>query len=92
MSVQHHCWSCLCKLLNGWPRCQPPTHAAVRAALPGSVHGFSNSGCSAGPLRRWSSDEAGLAMQDDGARFQRPITSLRLFSPSRLSFGTQLYG
>ena len=29
---------------------------------------------------------------DDSARFQQPIYSLRLFSDSRLSFGTQLYG
>lgn len=29
---------------------------------------------------------------DDAARFERPIVSLRLFSDSRLSFGTQLYG
>lgn len=29
---------------------------------------------------------------DDGTRFCRPIFSLRLFSDSRLSFGTQLYG
>ncbi|KAL4516576.1 hypothetical protein Ndes2526B_g05164 [Nannochloris sp. 'desiccata'] len=29
---------------------------------------------------------------DDSARFQQPIFSLRLFSDSRLSFGTQLYG
>lgn len=29
---------------------------------------------------------------DDAARFSRPIFSLRLFSDSRLSFGTQLYG
>ncbi|KAK9802889.1 hypothetical protein WJX73_002092 [Symbiochloris irregularis] len=29
---------------------------------------------------------------DDAGRFMRPITSLRLFSDSRLSFGTQLYG
>ena len=29
---------------------------------------------------------------DDAGRFQRPITSLRLMSDSRLSFGTQLYG
>jgi hypothetical protein len=29
---------------------------------------------------------------DDAARFERPVVSLRLFSDSRLSFGTQLYG
>ncbi|GMH40289.1 hypothetical protein BSKO_08193 [Bryopsis sp. KO-2023] len=29
---------------------------------------------------------------DDSTRFHRPIYSLRLFSDSRLSFGTQLYG
>lgn len=29
---------------------------------------------------------------DDAHRFLRPIVSLRLFSDSRLSFGTQLYG
>ena len=29
---------------------------------------------------------------DDADRFRRPIYSLRLFSDSRLSFGTQLYG
>ena len=29
---------------------------------------------------------------DDAGRFDRPIYSLRLFSDSRLSFGTQLYG
>ena len=29
---------------------------------------------------------------DDAERFERPIYSLRLFSDSRLSFGTQLYG
>ena len=29
---------------------------------------------------------------DDAKRFQQPIYSLRLFSDSRLSFGTQLYG
>ena len=29
---------------------------------------------------------------DDAARFERPVYSLRLFSDSRLSFGTQLYG
>lgn len=29
---------------------------------------------------------------DDADRFSRPIFSLRLFSDSRLSFGTQLYG
>lgn len=29
---------------------------------------------------------------DDAGRFERPIVSLRLFSDSRLSFGTQLYG
>lgn len=29
---------------------------------------------------------------DDASRFERPIVSLRLFSDSRLSFGTQLYG
>lgn len=29
---------------------------------------------------------------DDADRFSRPIYSLRLFSDSRLSFGTQLYG
>ena len=29
---------------------------------------------------------------DDSHRFERPIYSLRLFSDSRLSFGTQLYG
>ena len=29
---------------------------------------------------------------DDGTRFSRPIFSVRLFSDSRLSFGTQLYG
>ena len=29
---------------------------------------------------------------DDAGRFRRPIYSLRLFSDSRLSFGTQLYG
>ncbi|KAK9904144.1 hypothetical protein WJX75_005380 [Coccomyxa subellipsoidea] len=29
---------------------------------------------------------------DDGTRFARPIFSVRLFSDSRLSFGTQLYG
>lgn len=29
---------------------------------------------------------------DDDGRFDRPIYSLRLFSDSRLSFGTQLYG
>jgi hypothetical protein len=29
---------------------------------------------------------------DDAYRFERPIHSLRLFSDSRLSFGTQLYG
>ena len=29
---------------------------------------------------------------DDSARFERPVYSLRLFSDSRLSFGTQLYG
>jgi hypothetical protein len=29
---------------------------------------------------------------DDADRFQQPIFSLRLFSDSRLSFGTQLYG
>ena len=29
---------------------------------------------------------------DDAGRFDRPIFSLRLFSDSRLSFGTQLYG
>ena len=29
---------------------------------------------------------------DDAGRFERPITSLRLMSDSRLSFGTQLYG
>ena len=29
---------------------------------------------------------------DDAGRFLRPITSLRLFSDCRLSFGTQLYG
>lgn len=29
---------------------------------------------------------------DDSKRFQQPIYSLRLFSDSRLSFGTQLYG
>ena len=29
---------------------------------------------------------------DDASRFERPIYSLRLFSDSRLSFGTQLYG
>ncbi|KAK9838261.1 hypothetical protein WJX81_000973 [Elliptochloris bilobata] len=29
---------------------------------------------------------------DDAGRFDRPIWSLRLFSDSRLSFGTQLYG
>lgn len=29
---------------------------------------------------------------DDAGRFMRPITSLRLFSDCRLSFGTQLYG
>ena len=29
---------------------------------------------------------------DDAQRFARPIYSLRLFSDSRLSFGTQLYG
>ena len=29
---------------------------------------------------------------DDAERFARPIYSLRLFSDSRLSFGTQLYG
>jgi hypothetical protein len=29
---------------------------------------------------------------DDSARFQQPIFSVRLFSDSRLSFGTQLYG
>ena len=29
---------------------------------------------------------------DDAARFSQPIYSLRLFSDSRLSFGTQLYG
>ena len=29
---------------------------------------------------------------DDAARFQRPVYSLRLFSGSRLSFGTRLYG
>jgi hypothetical protein len=29
---------------------------------------------------------------DDAARFERPIFSVRLFSDSRLSFGTQLYG
>ena len=29
---------------------------------------------------------------DDAHRFERPIFSLRLFSDSRLSFGTQLYG
>lgn len=29
---------------------------------------------------------------DDAARFCQPILSLRLFSDSRLSFGTQLYG
>lgn len=29
---------------------------------------------------------------DDPDRFEQPIYSLRLFSDSRLSFGTQLYG
>ena len=29
---------------------------------------------------------------DDSTRFERPVYSLRLFSDSRLSFGTQLYG
>ena len=29
---------------------------------------------------------------DDASRFERPVYSLRLFSDSRLSFGTQLYG
>lgn len=29
---------------------------------------------------------------DDADRFSRPIYSLRLFSDSRMSFGTQLYG
>lgn len=29
---------------------------------------------------------------DDPGRFLQPITSLRLFSDCRLSFGTQLYG
>ena len=29
---------------------------------------------------------------DDAQRFERPIYSLRLFSDSRLSFGTQVYG
>ena len=29
---------------------------------------------------------------DDATRFQQPILSLRLFSDSRLSFGTHLYG
>ena len=29
---------------------------------------------------------------DDADRFRRPIYSLRIFSDSRLSFGTQLYG
>ena len=29
---------------------------------------------------------------DDADRFRRPIYSLRLYSDSRLSFGTQLYG
>ena len=29
---------------------------------------------------------------DDAERFARPIYSLRLYSDSRLSFGTQLYG
>lgn len=29
---------------------------------------------------------------DDADRFERPIYSVRLFSDSRLSFGTQLYG
>lgn len=29
---------------------------------------------------------------DDVDRFSRPIYSLRLFSDSRMSFGTQLYG
>ena len=29
---------------------------------------------------------------DHASRFERPIYSLRLFSDSRLSFGTQLYG
>lgn len=29
---------------------------------------------------------------DDSKRFAQPIISLRLFSDSRLSFGTQLYG
>ncbi len=29
---------------------------------------------------------------DDAGRFERPILSMRLFSDSRLSFGTQLYG
>lgn len=29
---------------------------------------------------------------DDATRFEQPIYSLRLFSDSRLSFGTQLYG
>jgi len=29
---------------------------------------------------------------DDSKRFKQPIYSLRLFSDSRLAFGTQLYG
>ncbi|KAK9815454.1 hypothetical protein WJX72_003907 [[Myrmecia] bisecta] len=44
-------------------------------------------------LNHYHSGEVGIQSHfDDVGRFQRPITSLRLFSDSRLSFGTSIFG
>jgi hypothetical protein len=44
-------------------------------------------------LLRYHDGSEGIAQHfDDANRFDRPITSLRLFSDCRLSFGSQLYG
>ena len=61
--------------------------ALVRAGL--VTPGFFNSWA----LNLYHDGSEGIQSHfDDPDRFEQPIYSLRLFSDSRLSFGTQLYG
>jgi hypothetical protein len=72
--------------LGGWqPSILPPHCRLAYTGMPAAT-----AACSVGQPASYI-----LHLQshyDDADRFQQPIFSLRLFSDSRLSFGTQLYG
>ncbi len=71
-----------------------PVHAQALVAQPLAEAGLVPEGWLDGVcLNMYHTGSEGLqAHFDDAQRFARPIFSLRLFSDSRLSFGTHAYG